>query len=139
MTYASVSHLCLMSLILLRIALAIFAGLNHSEDEGLISIFFEDIYNLTSVFCCHWFFYIRLIIMFITFCITLLFIFLFAWTVIGFLLQYEVFTHGVNDEHCNHVMLTWLILQLLVHCPSFCACGWVVSFAFAWNCSSEGS
>ena len=40
-------------------------------------------------------------------------IFLFAWTVIGFLLQKEIWNHGVNDQKCNKVLLAWLIIYLV--------------------------
>ena len=47
------------------------------------------------------------------------FVFLFAWTVVGFKLQQEIREKGVNHQQCGDVMLGWLILQMF---PESCGC-----------------
>jgi len=42
-----------------------------------------------------------------------LFIFLFAWIVIGYYLQGEIQEHGVNNEQCKHVLDAWLYIDMI--------------------------
>merc|ERR1712241_980361 len=56
-------------------------------------------------------------------------LFLFIWTVIGFLLQEEVRYYGVNNEQCGDVLLGWLIIQLVVDCCLPCC-------AFMFGCAN---
>ena len=46
-------------------------------------------------------------------------LFLLAWTVIGCMLQSEVWSHGVNNKQCNQVLMAWLIIYILGWC---CLC-----------------
>ena len=62
-----------------------------------------------------------------------LFIFLFAWTVIGFLLQEEIRTRGVNNEQCDDILLAWLILEIVVEFASVCC----VCCVCCWKCAME--
>ena len=49
-------------------------------------------------------------------------IILFAFYVIGWILQEEVWHHGVNNEQCSQVLLGWLIFGILVLGAICCAC-----------------
>ena len=44
---------------------------------------------------------------------------LFAWTIIGFLMEKEIRNYGVNNQQCRVVMLCWLILEMLLEYGPF--------------------
>ena len=48
-------------------------------------------------------------------------IFLFAWTVIGFLLEEEIGKYGVNNEQCMHVSKAWCVIDIVFRVCLCCA------------------
>merc|ERR1711870_162805 len=94
MICASVVHICVMLAVPLQIQIIIESDLDFNASIS------------SAIFCCNF----------------VVMIFLFAWTVIGFLLHQEGRMHGVNDEQCGDVLLPWLIMQLVLDCvfPGVC-------------------
>ena len=98
MDWASATHFCMFCLIIVSMGIAAFCvDILDAEDSR---------WDITLKLCGG-----------ASYCVvSMAWLFLLAWTVIGFLFYSEIRNHGVNNQQCTQVLLGWLIMHVLSYC-----------------------